>query len=156
MSVGGSRSMSAVAACILLLGCIDSARPSADTQYLEKTVVPKIEVWAKSNSETFPFAFAAAERHYDKICLLPQYWSLSSLEKLADEPIQRYHSSFGNSVPENYGALVVLREGNAHATLIHLRKIGLGTRRHKCLSAPQAKLRRVRHPLKYTDTATLE
>lgn len=145
----------ALAAC-LLLGCVDTVSPSAESQYLEKTVVPKIELWVKGNSETFPFAFAAAERHYDKICLLPQYWSLNSLKKLADEPIQRYHSSFGNSVPENYGALVAVKDGNAHAALIHLQKIGLGTRSDGCLSAPQAQLRRVRNPLKYTDTAILE
>lgn len=156
MNLGLSKKGNVMAACLLLLGCDDTARPSTETQYLEKTVVPKIEDWAEGSSEIFPLSFAAIERHYDKLCLLPQYWSLESIEKLTDEPIQRHHSSFGNSVPENYGALVAVKDGNVHAALIHLRKIGLGARRDKCLSANQAQLRRVRNPLNYTDTAILE
>lgn len=155
MNFGLRKKGCVLAACLLLLGC-DATRPSEETQYLEQKVVPKIETWDEGNSETFSFAFAAEERRYDILCIIPQYWSLDSIEKVSGRKIKKYYSTFGNSIPENYGALVVVRNGNAHAALIDMRKIGLGASGDKCLPAPRAKLRRTRNPLNYTDTAILE
>jgi hypothetical protein len=147
----------AVILSMLAAACSDGAEPSAETQYLETMVVPKIELWAKDNSELFPFAFTTRERSYDKVCLVPGYWGLASLEKLADEPIKRYHSSFGDSVPENFAAVVALKDGNAHAALIRSRRIGLGAAPGKyCVPATHARLRRQKGLGGYTPTAILE
>ena len=150
---------SVVAACLLLAGC--GARvasgPSEETAYLDSEVVPLIVKWGSEATETFPFARFARLRGYDKICLLDQYWSLDSIGQ-GFGPIDGYHSTFGNAVPENFVALVAVRKRVAHAALVDSRKIALGVKPAKlCGRAGKTVLRREARPQQWsTPSARLE
>lgn len=130
-----------VAAAAATIGCSAQTVPSEETDFLEQQVVPSIVHWANGNSSSFSFSQLSRERDYDKICIVPQEWSLSSLE--LTNPVKSYQSSFGMKVPEDYSALVAISNLNAHAALINLDAVGTGVfPKRPCMRAAKAQLRR--------------
>lgn len=134
-----------------------ASRPSEETAFLDRKVIPQIVKWASGTTETFTFTEFAQVRGYDKVCLLDQNWPLRMIGK-GFGPIDAYHSTFGNSVPENSVALVAIRKGVAHAALVDSTKISLGVVPAKlCGSAAKTVLRREPRPQQWsTPSATLE
>jgi hypothetical protein len=117
----------AAAACLVLAGCdsIVASGPSEETAFLDREVIPQIVKWGSGTAENFHFSDVVEARGYDKVCLLDQYWSLHMIGK-GFGPIDTYHSTFGNSVPENYVAVIAIRKSVAHAALLDSTKISLG------------------------------
>lgn len=148
-----------IATCLVLSGCDATvpSGPSEETAFLDREVIPQIVKWASGTAETFPFSDFARSRGYDKVCLLDQYWPLRMIGK-GFGPIDDYHSTFGNSVPENFVALVAIRKGVAHAALVDSTKISLGVVPAKlCGSAVKTVLRREPRPQQWsTPSAILE
>jgi hypothetical protein len=139
-----TRVASAVAACLIFTGCdsIVVSGPSEETAFLDREVIPQIIKW-KAGTETFSFSRFAEFRGYEKICLLDQYGSLDMIGREIG-PIDRYRSTFGNYVPENFVALVAIRKRVAHAALLNSTKISLGVLpRKRCGSAGKTMLKRV-------------
>ena len=147
-----------IAACLTLSSCdvIIPSGPSAETAFLDREVIPKMIKWWQGTAETFSLSSVAAVRDYDKICLIGEYWGLEMVGK-GFGPVDSYHSTFGNPVPENFFAVVVIRKRVAHAIHVPVTNVDVGVIPGKlCVSAEKAVLRRTVRPPDTKPYALLE
>ncbi|HYW17668.1 MAG TPA: hypothetical protein VE891_16125 [Allosphingosinicella sp.] len=134
----------AMVACLILPGCgaIAVSGASEETAYLDREVIPQIIKW-RAGTESFSFARFAKLRNYEKICLLGQYGSLDMIGREV-EPLDSYYSTFGAYVPENFIAVVAIRNRTAHAALLELGTFDIGiVPAKRCGNAEKTVLRRV-------------
>ena len=135
-----------LAAALGLGACSGTEGPSDETKFLELEVVRKLLAWAERKpvpGSYFDFGRIAAARRYDTLCLVRQYGVFHSLP--ISKQIDKYHSNFASTVPENHAALVAISGRQAHAALIRTGDLSLNIRTD-CLTARASRLLRIQDP----------
>lgn len=141
----GKRAFTLAAIVLLTSGC-DRIRPSADTAKMERELVPKITAWAKTSESTLKISNVFDADRYQTVCIIPDYNCIDSVNNSATAKVDRYYSSFGKCIPENRFAIMVVRDGSAHAVLVGANDVRFdipysGT----CVKASRSILRRNPH-----------
>lgn len=139
-------------AVISLMGfavACDLAEPSAQSKQLERVVIPRIADWSHGDDEVLRIASLSDFRAGDAVCLVNEYNPLNDIERTdVVGEVTRYHSSFGDHVPENQVALIVVLGQGAHAAVLPRKGAFTNIRwRTKCVNARKAILRRNIDPL---------
>jgi hypothetical protein len=120
-----------VALSLLVAACspYDSQGPSADTEFLESRVLPRILQWAKGSEPELRLAPLIEGRGYDRICSVRPYNGLDLIDGKAAAPIKTFHSRFGRHFKNGHSALVVTSGNDAHAVWVPDGKLYLGANR---------------------------
>lgn len=136
-----------------LIAACELAEPSERSNQLERVIVPTIVAWSNDGEAVLRLSDLGDFHASELVCLVTEYRNLNDIESsdLVGE-MRGYHSSFGNHVPENRVALVVVSGQRAHAAVLPRRGVFRSILdRTKCVQAPKAVLRRTIDPLAIGD-----
>ncbi len=139
----------AVVTSITFASACDLAEPSIRSNQLERALIPIIAEWAMRGDTDLKVSALGSFREGEVICLVTEYANLSGSETTdVVGKITSYHSSFGNHVPENRVAVVVVSNDRAHAGLLPNKGAFHDIlAQPKCVEATRAVLRRGSDPL---------
>jgi hypothetical protein len=120
-----------VALSLLLAACspYNTEGPSADTEFLESRVLPRILQWAKGDEPELRLAPLIEGRGYDRICSVRPYDGLDLIDGKASAPIKTFHSRFGSVFKNGHSALIVTRKNDAHAIWVPDGELHMGASR---------------------------
>jgi hypothetical protein len=134
----------AVVVLVVFATACDFAEPSVRSNQLERAIIPSIAEWAMQGETDLKLSDLGDFRSGEAVCLVTEYHNLSDIERTDTVgEITSYHSSFGNHVPENRVAIVVVSDNRAHAAILPSKGAFYSIlARTKCVEATRAVLRR--------------
>lgn len=132
---------------IVMLSLLSACQPgsSPTSRELETRLIPKIIAWSKSREPVFSLAENFPAGKFELVCVVPDYRCLR--HQKGTGRIDVYHSSFGNCIPENSSAIMLVSDNKAHAALIEMETLRIDVPYlGKCVSAADAILRMTTEP----------
>lgn len=122
----------------LMSGC-HQTEASGTSKALQQDTIPQLVTWSKAGGE-FDLAKALPVGSFDRLCVIPEYNCLDSNKVMGR--LDAYHSDFGQCIPENMTALVLIGDRQAHAALVDGRRLRFtGFSSGECVAASRAMLR---------------
>lgn len=99
---------------------------SPQSEILQSNVAAQILAWSDSEADTLDLAKLEGLKGFDHVCYVWQYQPLRRIEERVG-PIDKYYSRYSyHYVPENWVALIGVRDRTAHVARIRIGNFSIG------------------------------